>query len=68
MKLGVSCMSVVVRQRVNVVYCSQLTCSFCLVQVHQFEFRPKCIYIAVIIRKMLEAMLNTDAVDDKVNC
>ncbi len=49
-------------------YCSQLTCSFCLVQVHQFEFRPKCIYIAVIIRKMLEAMLNTDAVDDKVNC
>jgi DNA-directed RNA polymerase III subunit RPC2 len=38
------------------------------VPVHQFEFRPKCIYIAVIIRKMLEAMLNTDAVDDKVNC
>ncbi|CAK9196787.1 unnamed protein product [Sphagnum troendelagicum] len=35
------------------------------VPVHQFEFRPKCIYIAVIIRKMLEAMLNTDAVDDK---
>ncbi|XP_024402196.1 DNA-directed RNA polymerase III subunit 2 [Physcomitrium patens] len=34
------------------------------VPVHQFDFRAKCIYLAVIIRKMLEAMLNREAVDD----
>lgn len=32
----------------------------------QFDFRAKCIYLAVIIRKMLEAMLNSEAVDDMV--
>lgn len=36
-------------------------------QVHQFDFRAKCIYLAVIIRKMLEAMLNREAVDDMVS-
>jgi len=41
------------------------TVVFAHVPVHQFDFRPKCIYIAVIIRRMLEAMLNSDAVDDK---
>ncbi|KAL3690345.1 hypothetical protein R1sor_016654 [Riccia sorocarpa] len=36
------------------------------VPVIQYDFRKKCIYIAVMIRRMLEAMLNADAVDDKV--
>ena len=36
-------------------------------QVHQFDFRSKCIYIAVIVRKMLEAMINSEAVDDMVS-
>ncbi|KAL3691016.1 hypothetical protein R1sor_004667 [Riccia sorocarpa] len=35
------------------------------VPVIQYDFRKKCIYIAVMIRRMLEAMLNADAVDDK---
>lgn len=35
------------------------------VPVKEFDFRAKCIYIAVIVRRMLDAMLNTDAVDDK---
>ncbi|CAM6092659.1 unnamed protein product [Calypogeia fissa] len=35
------------------------------VPVHQYDFRNKCIYIAVMIRRMLEAMLNSEAVDDK---
>lgn len=35
------------------------------VPVHAFDFRPKCLYIAVMIRRMLEAVLNKDAVDDK---
>eukprot|EP00252_Welwitschia_mirabilis_P002829 TRINITY_DN12826_c0_g1_i1.p1 TRINITY_DN12826_c0_g1~~TRINITY_DN12826_c0_g1_i1.p1 ORF type:complete len:928 (-),score=181.14 TRINITY_DN12826_c0_g1_i1:493-3177(-) len=35
------------------------------VPVHHFNFRPKCIYVAVMLRRMLEAMLNPDYVDDK---
>eukprot|EP00271_Cylindrocystis_brebissonii_P011391 TRINITY_DN2883_c0_g1_i3.p1 TRINITY_DN2883_c0_g1~~TRINITY_DN2883_c0_g1_i3.p1 ORF type:complete len:1136 (+),score=226.28 TRINITY_DN2883_c0_g1_i3:22-3408(+) len=35
------------------------------VPVKEFDFRPKCSYIAVILRRMLDAMRNADAVDDK---
>lgn len=35
------------------------------VPVYQYNFRPKCIYVAVMLRRMLEAMLNSDAIDDK---
>ena len=35
-------------------------------QVHRFDFRSKCIYVAVIIRRMMDAMMNRDAVDDRV--
>ncbi|GBG88963.1 hypothetical protein CBR_g48573, partial [Chara braunii] len=37
----------------------------CHIPVNRFDFRPKCLYMAVIIRRMLEAMVNKDAVDDK---
>lgn len=35
------------------------------VPVHQNNFRPKCIYVAVMLRRMMEAILNKDAFDDK---
>ncbi|XP_074292331.1 DNA-directed RNA polymerase III subunit 2-like isoform X2 [Silene latifolia] len=35
------------------------------VPVHENNFRAKCIYAAVMLRRMLEAHLNKDAVDDK---
>ncbi|KAF9667245.1 hypothetical protein SADUNF_Sadunf15G0002400 [Salix dunnii] len=35
------------------------------VPVHKNNFRPKCIYVAVMLRRMMEAMLNKDAMDDK---
>ncbi|KAK9663844.1 hypothetical protein RND81_14G002200 [Saponaria officinalis] len=35
------------------------------VPVHKNNFRAKCIYAAVMLRRMLEAHLNDDAVDDK---
>ncbi|GAQ79190.1 DNA-directed RNA polymerase III subunit 2 [Klebsormidium nitens] len=35
------------------------------VPVNRFDFKGKCIYIGVMIRRMLEAILNKDAVDDK---
>ncbi|OAY53344.1 DNA-directed RNA polymerase III subunit 2 [Manihot esculenta] len=35
------------------------------VPVHKNNFRPKCIYVAVMLRRMMEAMLNKDALDDK---
>ncbi|GLJ24758.1 hypothetical protein SUGI_0473260 [Cryptomeria japonica] len=35
------------------------------VPVYQYDFRPKCIYVAVMLRRMLEAMINSDAIDDK---
>ncbi|KAK9129750.1 hypothetical protein Sjap_010237 [Stephania japonica] len=35
------------------------------VLVHDLHFRPKCIYVAVILRRMMEAVLNKDAIDDK---
>lgn len=31
------------------------------------NFRPKCIYVAVMLRRVMEAILNKDAMDDKVN-
>ena len=36
-------------------------------QVRKNNLRPKCIYAAVMLRRMLEAFLNKDAVDDKVS-
>ncbi|KAE8659455.1 hypothetical protein F3Y22_tig00116962pilonHSYRG00455 [Hibiscus syriacus] len=30
------------------------------------NFRPKCLYVAVMLRRMMEAILNKDAMDDKV--
>ncbi|XP_058110216.1 DNA-directed RNA polymerase III subunit 2 isoform X2 [Magnolia sinica] len=35
------------------------------VPVHQYNFRPKCIYVAVILRRMMEASLNAETIDDK---
>ncbi|PHU06115.1 DNA-directed RNA polymerase III subunit RPC2 [Capsicum chinense] len=35
------------------------------VPVHQHNFRKKCIYVAVMMRRMMEAILNKDAMDDK---
>ncbi|CAN0910483.1 DNA-directed RNA polymerase III subunit 2 [Linum grandiflorum] len=35
------------------------------VPVHNNNFRPKCIYVAVMLRRMMEALLNKDAMDDK---
>jgi hypothetical protein len=35
--------------------------------VHQDSFRAKCIYVAVMLRRMIVAFLNKDAMDDKVN-
>ncbi|XP_058743797.1 DNA-directed RNA polymerase III subunit 2-like [Vicia villosa] len=35
------------------------------VPVHQDNFRPKCIYVAVMIRRIMDAILNEDAMDDK---
>ncbi|XP_057798237.1 DNA-directed RNA polymerase III subunit 2-like isoform X2 [Salvia miltiorrhiza] len=35
------------------------------VPVHENNFRPKCIYVAVMLRRMMEAILNKDTMDDK---
>lgn len=35
------------------------------VPVHENNFRPKCIYVAVMMRRMMEAILNKDSMDDK---
>ncbi|KAF3792446.1 Presequence protease 1 [Nymphaea thermarum] len=33
--------------------------------VYRYNFRSKCIYIAVMLRRMMEAVLNPEAIDDK---
>lgn len=35
------------------------------IPVRQRSFRSKCIYVAVMLRRMMEAILNKDAMDDK---
>uniref|UniRef100_A0A5B7BSZ0 DNA-directed RNA polymerase subunit beta n=1 Tax=Davidia involucrata TaxID=16924 RepID=A0A5B7BSZ0_DAVIN len=35
------------------------------IPVRQHNFRAKCIYVAVMLRRMMEAILNKDAMDDK---
>ncbi|XP_060675670.1 DNA-directed RNA polymerase III subunit 2 isoform X2 [Ziziphus jujuba] len=35
------------------------------VRVHQNNFRPKCIYVGVMLRRIMDAILNKDAIDDK---
>ncbi|WJX09333.1 DNA-directed RNA polymerase III subunit 2 [Trifolium repens] len=35
------------------------------VPVHGDNFRPKCIYVAVMIRRIMDAILNKDEMDDK---
>ncbi|EOX99924.1 Nuclear RNA polymerase C2, putative [Theobroma cacao] len=35
------------------------------VPVHSNNFRPKCLYVAVMLRRMMEALVNKDAMDDK---
>lgn len=35
------------------------------VPVHQDNFRAKCIYVAVMLRRMIDAFLNKDSMDDK---
>ncbi|CAI5930828.1 unnamed protein product [Closterium sp. NIES-64] len=37
----------------------------CHVPVHRFDFREKCMFIAVILRRMMDALINADAVDDR---
>jgi hypothetical protein len=34
--------------------------------VRQDNFRAKCIYVAVMLRRMIDAILNKDTMDDKV--
>ncbi|RVW96954.1 DNA-directed RNA polymerase III subunit 2 [Vitis vinifera] len=36
------------------------------VPVRQNNFRPKCLYVAVMLRRMMDAILNKDAMDDKL--
>ncbi|RHN77450.1 putative DNA-directed RNA polymerase [Medicago truncatula] len=36
------------------------------VPMHGDNFRPKCIYLAVMMRRIMDAILNKDAMDDKV--
>lgn len=36
------------------------------VPVYKNNFRPKCIYVAVMMRRMMDAILNKDAMDDKL--
>ncbi|KAF3789669.1 DNA-directed RNA polymerase III subunit 2 [Nymphaea thermarum] len=38
---------------------------FSNVPVYRYNFRSKCIYIAVMLRRMMEAVLNPEAIDDK---
>ncbi|KAK1591805.1 hypothetical protein Q3G72_013957 [Acer saccharum] len=35
------------------------------VPVSKNNFRPKCLYVGVMLRRMMEAMLNKDSMDDK---
>ena len=35
-------------------------------QVRENNFRLKCMYVAVMMRRMMEAIINKDAMDDKV--
>lgn len=35
-------------------------------QVRENNFRLKCMYVAVMLRRMMEAIINKDAMDDKV--
>ncbi|OMO61176.1 hypothetical protein CCACVL1_23712 [Corchorus capsularis] len=35
------------------------------VPVRSDNFRPKCLYVAVMLRRMMDAILNKDAMDDK---
>ncbi|GFQ07093.1 DNA-directed RNA polymerase iii subunit rpc2 [Phtheirospermum japonicum] len=35
------------------------------VHIRQNNFRPKCIYVAVMLRRMMDAILNKEAMDDK---
>ncbi|EPS66119.1 hypothetical protein M569_08657, partial [Genlisea aurea] len=35
------------------------------VPVHENNFRPKCLYVAVMLRRMMEAIINKDTMDDK---
>ncbi|KAL8555575.1 hypothetical protein ACS0TY_003395 [Phlomoides rotata] len=35
------------------------------VHVHENDFRPKCIYAAVMLRRMMDAIINKDTLDDK---
>ncbi|GMN19792.1 hypothetical protein TIFTF001_039892 [Ficus carica] len=37
------------------------------VRVQGNNFRPKCMYVAVMIRRIMDAILNKDAMDDKVD-
>ena len=34
--------------------------------MHRDNFRAKCIYVAVMLRRMIDAFLNKDSMDDKV--
>ncbi|CAN1173032.1 DNA-directed RNA polymerase III subunit 2 [Linum perenne] len=36
------------------------------VPIHNNNFRPKCIYVAVMLRRIMDAILNKDAMDDKL--
>ncbi|KAJ7536311.1 hypothetical protein O6H91_12G064000 [Diphasiastrum complanatum] len=35
------------------------------INAHHYNFRPKCVYVGLMLRRMLEAMINPESVDDK---
>jgi DNA-directed RNA polymerase III subunit RPC2 len=42
-----------------------LSCSFCSVQIKKFDLRPKVIYIALMIRRIILALHDPTTIDDK---
>lgn len=47
-------------------YSSCIVCIILYMQVRENNFRLKCMYVAVMLRRMMEAIINKDAMDDKV--
>lgn len=45
---------------------SRISFFYPFLQVRKRSFRAKCVYVAIMLRRMMEAILNKDAMDDKV--
>ncbi|CAN1745027.1 DNA-directed RNA polymerase III subunit 2 [Linum perenne] len=74
---GLSTLRDIFLAHVPVGFTFQLNCNYLLMsqrlvhnlnflpQIHNNNFRPKCIYVAVMLRRIMDAILNKDAMDDK---